>query len=128
MWYRVGAHRGSENEQDRTEDRRPDHRQCHAQHDLPLRGVEDGRRLLEVCIHVLKDAADQDVGERCVVKTEHHGTRESAEAEPLRHTDTEQRCEEAIRGTADSIGVKHMLPYDRQCPLRHDVRENENRA
>ena len=96
MRNRVGAHRGSEDEQDRTEDRRPDHRQRHAQHDLPLRGIEDGRRFLEVRIHVLKDAADQDIGERCVVETEHHGTRESAEAEPLRHTDAEQRCEEAI--------------------------------
>ena len=90
MRHRIGAHRGSEDEQDRTEDRRPDHRQRHAQHDLPLRGIEDGRCLLEVRIHVFKDTADQDVGERCIVKTEYHGTRESAQTEPLRHTDAEQ--------------------------------------
>ena len=128
MRYRIGAHRGSEDEQDRTEDRRSDHRQRHAQHDLPLRGIEDGRCFLEVRIHVFKDTTDQDVGERCIVKTEYHGTRESAQAEPLRHTDAEQRCEEAIGRTADSIGIKHMLPYDGESPLWHDVRKNENRA
>ena len=128
MRDRVGAHRAAEDQQDRGEDRRLYHRQGDPGHDAPFRGVQNGGRFLKVGVHIPENAADQDVGERRIVKPENDKAGEEAFAPPDRHVDAEERGQKAVRRSGDLVGVEEMLPYDRQRPLRHDIGENENRA
>ena len=123
----VASHRAAEDQQDRGEDGRLDHRDRDAQHRLPLRGVEDGRRLLEVGIHVAEDAADEDVGEGGVVQSEDHHAGEQSHAPPCRHHDAEGR-QQSVGRACDCIGREHVLPDDREGPLGHDVGEYEDGA
>ena len=124
----VASHRASEYEKYRRKDRGFDHRERYLEHDLPLGSIKDRSRLFEVRVHVLENAAYQDVGEGRVVKSQNHGTREESLAPPVRQTDAEQRGEQTVRGSRNLIRVEHVLPYNSQCPLGHDIRENEYRA
>ena len=93
---------------------------------FPARDVEDGRRFLEVAVHVLKDAADENVGERGVVKSKDHRDREPAIDEPLRNRKASQ-CLKLTNIAAGDGGVdEEVLPEERERPLGHDVREDED--
>ena len=128
MRHRIRAHGAAEDKQDGRQDRGLDHRERDAEHGLPLGGIEDGRSLLKVRIHVAEDAADQDIGKRRVVQAKDHQAREQALAPPYRHVDAEQSGKQAVGRAGNGVGIEQVLPHDGERPLRHDVRENENRA
>ena len=126
MRDRIGTHGASEYQKDGGKDGRLDHRQGDPGHDLPLRGIQNRRRFLQVRIHVAENAADQDVCEGGVVKTQDHQAREQAFAPPDRHRDAGQRGQETVGGAGDRVTVEEVLPHDGQGPLRHDVGEDED--
>ena len=90
MRHRIGPHGGAEHQQNGGKDRRADHRQSHTGHDLPFRRIQDRGRLFQVGIHVLEDAADQNIGKRGVVKSENHQAREKTLTPPFWHRYSEQ--------------------------------------
>ena len=92
------------------------------------RRAHDGGGFLKVRVHVAENAADEDIGERRVVKAQNHQAREQALAPPNRHVDAEQGCQQAVGRAGDGVGVKQVLPHDGERPLRHDVRENKDGA
>ena len=76
--------------------------------------------------HFAEDAADQDVGEGGVVHAQHQQRREEAFAPPDRHADAGGGSQESVGGAGHGVGVEHVLPDDSQCPLGHDVGEDED--
>ena len=128
MRHGIRTHCTAEHQQNGGKDRGLDHRERDAEHRFPLRRVQNGRRLLKIRVHVAEDAADQDIGKRRIVQTQHHEAREQALAPPDRHVDAEQGCQQAVGRAGDGVGVKQVLPHDSQRPLRHDIRENKDGA
>ena len=128
MGHGIRTHRTAKNQQNGRQDGRLDHGQCDAGHDAPLGCIQDGSCFLQIGIHILEDAANQDIGKGCIVKAQHHQAREHALTPPQRHFDAEQGCQQTVGRSGNSIGVKQVLPDNRQRPLGHDIRENEDRA
>ena len=128
MRHRVRAHRATEDQQNCGQNRGLDHRKRNAEHGLPLGRVENGRGLFKIGVHVAENAADEDIGERRVVKAQNHQAREQALAPPYRHVDAEQSCQQAVGRAGDGVGVKKVLPHHRQGPLGHDVGEDKDGA
>ena len=128
MGNRVAAHRAAEDQQDSRQDSGLDHRKGDPAHDLPLRRIQDRSRFFQVGVHILENAADQDVSERGIVEAQNHRAGEDALAPPVREADPEKRSKKAVGSSRYLIAVEHMLPNDSQCPLGHDVRENKNGA
>ena len=124
----VGAHRAAEHQQNGGKDGRLDHRQGDAEHRLPLGGIQDGGGFLQVGVHVAENAADKNVGEGGVVQAQHHKAGEKPLAPPQRHLDAEGGGQQTVAGAGHDIGVKQVLPYDREGPLGHDVRKNKDGA
>ena len=128
MRHRVGAHGAAEHQQNGGEDGGLDHGQGDPGHGLPLGGIQDGGRLLQVGIHVPENAADEDVGKGGIVQAQHHQAGEQPLAPPFGHLNAKEAGKQAVGGAGDGIGVEQVLPHHSQCPLGHDVGENENGA
>ena len=128
MRNRVRTHGAGEHQQHRAEDRRLDQRKRHPKERFPPGRVQDGRRFLQVRVHVPENASDQDIRERRVVDGQYHGHREQALAPPLRHVQVEQRHKKPVVASRHGIGVEQVLPHDGQGPLGHNIGKNENRA
>ena len=124
----VGAHGAAEHQQDGGQNGGLDHGQGDPAHDLPLGGVQNGGRLLQVSVHVAEDAADEDIGEGGIVQAQHHNAGEQALAPPDGHGDAGGGGQQTVGGAGDGIGVEQVLPHHGQGPLGHDIGEDEDGA
>ena len=126
MGHRVGAHGAAEDQQNGGKNGGLYHRQGDAGHGLPLGGVQNGGRFLQVGVHVAEDAADEDVGKGGVVQAQHHHAGEQALAPPHGHLYAEEGGQQSVGGAGDGVGVKQILPHHGQGPLGHDVGEDKD--
>ena len=124
----VGAHGAAEHQQDGGQNGGLDHGQGDPAHDLPLGGVQNGGRLLQVSVHVAEDAADEDIGEGGIVQSQHHHAGEQALAPPDGHGDAGGGGQQTVGRAGDGVGVEQVLPHHGQGPLGHDIGEDEDGA
>ena len=128
MGHGVRAHGAAEHQQNGGQNGGLDHGQRDLAHGLPLGGVQDRGGLFQIGVHVPENAADEDVGKRRVVQSQHHQAGKQPLAPPKRHVDAQCGGQQSVGGSGDRIGVKEVLPHHGQRPLGHDVGEDENRA
>ena len=72
MRHGIRAHGAAEHQQDGGQNGGLDHGQCDLAHGLPLGGIQNGSGLLQIGVHIPENAADEDVGKRRVVQSQHH--------------------------------------------------------
>ena len=82
------------------------HRDGDSGEDLPSWRIQDGRSFFQVGIHILEDAADQDIGKRCIVHAQYDDTWEEAYTPPGRHGYSKQRGQQSVGGTGHGIRVE----------------------
>ena len=128
MRHGIAAHRAAEHQKDGRKYGGLYHWQRDTTHYLVLRRIEDSRRFLQVGVHIAKYAADKYVRKRRIVKSQHYNAGEHSLTPPQRHTDTEQAGKQSVAAARDRVAVEHVIPHQRQGPLRHYVRKDKYRA
>ena len=128
MGHGIRTHSATEDQQDGRKDSWLDHGKCDAGHNSPFGGIQNGSCLFQICVHVLENTTDQDISKGCIVKTQNHQTGKHAFTPPQWHFYAKQGCQQSIGCAGNSIGVEKILPNYSQCPLGHDIGENEDGA
>ena len=122
----IGAHRAGEHEQEGGHQRGQHDGESDAVDDLGAGGLEHGRRLFEVGVHVAQDAADEDIGEGRIMQPEHDRAGHQPVDEPFRHTEPRNVIQHPAPARTDVRVLPEILPEGRKRPARHNVREHED--